>query len=265
MARKIVITSGKGGVGKTTICASLGMELARLGQKVLMIDADVGLNNLDVITNIESNIVYDMADVLEGRCRIKQALLEVPNVENLYILPSQHAYFSEDIGAKNFRLLINRLDSGFDFILIDCPAGIEKGFHRAVSASTEALVVTTPHISAIRDADKVIGLLASYKINEVNIIVNRVRGDMVLTGDMMDGMTIAKILKNMPIGIVPEDDNLGVYSQLGKLESNDSVSHLSFEFIADNILTGKRKLFDCTANYRGLFGKIKLKLKRGIL
>jgi septum site-determining protein MinD len=262
MARKIVVTSGKGGVGKTTVCASLGIALAERGLRVLLIDGDVGLNNLDVLMGIEHKIAYDMADVLEGKCRIRQALIEHHDHSTLYILPSAHAYASEDIGVKNFRQLIQRLDSGFDFILIDCPAGIEGGFHRAVLPADEAIIVTTPHVPSIRDADKVLTILKSYDLPQIHMLVNRVRGDLLLSGEMMDAYQIGKVLRLAPIGIVPEDDAITIYSQLGKLSSHQSLSRIAYAMIAENLVSGRRKLFDCTAQFKGFFGKIKMKLRR---
>ncbi|MCI8728474.1 MAG: septum site-determining protein MinD [Clostridia bacterium] len=262
MARRIVITSGKGGVGKTTVTANIGIFLAKRGHKTLLIDGDVGLNNLDVVLGIENKAVYDMADVLEGKCRISQALIPYDESGMLMIMPSAHAYNSEDIGSKNFRNLVGRLDSHFDYILIDCPAGIEGGFHRAVSAANEAVVVTTPQVSSIRDADKVIALLSSYELNSVSVIVNRIRGDLVIDGEMMDVGEVAKLLKITPIGAIPEDDYIGIYSQLGRLGEQSGESKDSFSLIVSNIVNGKRRIYDCTSKYRGLLGKIRLKLKR---
>lgn len=262
MCRKIVVTSGKGGVGKTTFTASVGSALAEAGNKVLLIDADVGLNNLDVLMGVDTRVVYDMADVLDGKCRIKQALISDEYIPNLFIMPSAHAYASEDIGCKNFRNLIDRLSEGFDYILIDCPAGIEKGFHRAVSAANEAILVTTPHISSIRDADKVLSLLGSYELNAINIVINRVRGDLILTGNMMTASDISKLLKYPTIGVVPEDDSINIYSQLGRISEHNNIARESFNVIADNLLSGRRRLYDPTAQYRGLMGRLKLMIRR---
>lgn len=262
MCRRIVVTSGKGGVGKTTFTASVGAALAERGNRTLLIDADIGLNNLDVLMGVDTRVVYDMMDVLSGKCRIKQALVSDENIPNLFIMPSAHAYASEDIGCKNFRTLIDRLAEGFDYILIDCPAGIEKGFHRAVSAATEAIVVTTPHISSLRDADKVLSLLSGYNMSKINIVINRARGDLILAGDMMSAEDISKLLKFSPIGVIPEDDSIHIYSQLGRMADNDSIARQSFNCVADNIITGKRRLYDPTSQYRGVIGKLKLMMKR---
>ena len=262
MARRIVVSSGKGGVGKTTVTANVGMEIARQGYKVLLIDGDVGLNNLDVVLGVENKTVYDMADVLEGKCRISQALISYDEKSNLSILPSAHAYNSEDIGARSFRRLVARLEAYFDYILIDCPAGIEGGFHRAVSASSEALIVTQTGVSAIRDADKVISLLSSYELDSINIIVNRVRGDLIESGEMMSVGEVSRLLRYPAIGAVPEDDNICIYSQLGRLGEQMTPSRDSFKMIASNIIYGKRRIYDCTAEYQGLIGRLRMRMRR---
>ncbi|MDE6189532.1 MAG: septum site-determining protein MinD [Clostridia bacterium] len=256
MARKIVVTSGKGGVGKTSVLASLGICLASKGKNVLMIDGDVGLNNLDVVMGMESRVVYDMADVIDNKCHINQALLQEDGT-SLYLLPSAHAYSSERLSAAAFRELIGRIEDTFDFILIDCPAGIDAGFHRAVSCSDEALLVTTPHIPAIRDGDKVLALLRSYKLNAINLIVNRVRGDFVVTGKMMNGGEISNILRCPLVGVVPEDDAITIYSQLGRIGMNSSSSRDAIDMIAENIVNNTFKLYDVTKGHRGLVGKFK--------
>ncbi len=256
MARKIVVTSGKGGVGKTSVLASLGISLANKGKNVLMIDGDIGLNNLDVVMGMESRVIYDMADVIENKCHINQALLQEDGI-GLYLLPSAHAYSSDKLSAQSFRELIGRIENTFDFILIDCPAGIDAGFHRAVSCCDEAILVTTPHIPAIRDGDKVLGLLRSYKLNAVNLVVNRVRGDFVVTGKMMSGGEISNILRCPLIGVVPEDDAVTVYSQLGRIGMNSSSSRDAIDMIARNVLDNTNKIYDVTRGHRGLIGKLK--------
>lgn len=265
MARKIVVTSGKGGVGKTSLTASIGIGLASRGNKVLLIDGDIGLNNLDVVMGMENRVVYDMADVLAGKCLLSQAILQDNYCENLYVLPSAHAYSSKCIGVKQFRQLLGKIEENFDILLIDCPAGIEDSFHRAVSGADEAIVVTTPHTSAIRDADKVLNLLGSYRLREINVVINRVRGDLVLQGKMMSGMDIAKVLRFPPLGIVPEDDSITIYSQLGRIGLNNNYSKSAFDIIADNIMTGNRRIFDPTSRYKGMWGKLKMYMEKKIL
>lgn len=154
MGRKIVVTSGKGGVGKTTLTASLGVAIAEVGKKVVLVDADIGLNNLDVVLAVENKVIYDILDVITGKCRLRQALIQDVEIPNLYILPSSKLMDSPLLTAQSFRNVVQALAMNFDFVIIDCPAGIDNGFHRAVSAANEAIVVTTPAISAVRDADK---------------------------------------------------------------------------------------------------------------
>ena len=156
MAKKIVITSGKGGVGKTTVTANLGLTLAKNGYRVMLIDGDMGLNNLDVITLVDDLIVYDLIDVLNGKCRAKQALIQSPVSKNLYVMPCIHSLSQTEITSSRLKTEIDNLDNLFDYILIDCPAGIELGFHRAVSLADESIVVVTPNVASVRDADKVI-------------------------------------------------------------------------------------------------------------
>ena len=164
MARKIVITSGKGGVGKTTICAILGQVLAQKGYKVVLLDVDIGLNNLDVIAGIDEKVVYDVVDILEGKCRPIQALIRDSNNPNLFILPSAHPYNVGKVDSSALKEIVEYFSQGFDFILIDCPAGIDLGFQRAVFCASEAIIVTTPHIPAIRDANKVASILNGCNI-----------------------------------------------------------------------------------------------------
>lgn len=264
MARKIVVASGKGGVGKTSVTAGIGISLASRGESVLLIDADVGLNNLDVVLGMERRIVYDMTDVLSGKCNIRRALLQDEYVRNLYLLPSAHAYASDGIDAAQFRRLLNRLDGSFSYILIDCPAGIDQGFHRAVCGADEAIVVTTPHIAAIRDADKTLALLSGYGLHAVSLVLNRVRGDLIMRHSMMPPQEIARLLRYPLLGVVPEDDRVTVYSQVGRMAMQVSQARQSFDMIADNIASGTRKLYDPTQRYRGVLGKLKIWWEAGL-
>ena len=185
MARKIVITSGKGGVGKTTVCANLGVQLANLGFRVALFDADIGLNNLDVVMGIENRVVYDIADVIKGKCRIKQALVQDERYPTLYVMPSAQMENKQILSGEQIKLVVDLVSPNFDYILIDCPAGVDIGFHRAVFSANEALVVVTPHISSVRDADKVLSILSNYKLHSKSLIINRVRGDMLLNGEII--------------------------------------------------------------------------------
>ena len=251
--KSIVITSGKGGVGKTTVTAGLGRALAALGNRVVLMDADFGLNNLDVVMGLENRVVYDIADVINNRCRVRQALVE-SDVRNLFLLPSAHGYLGEKVTAQNLKIILNSLAVTFDYTLIDCPAGIEAGFKRAVSAADRAIVVTTPHISAIRDANKVATLLSSYKFSPT-LIVNRVRGDLLAAGKIPSPSDISELLKIELVGVVKETD--GVYNL-------DGVPRKPFDLIAHKIMYGTGEIYDPSAEFRGVFGAIKRRMKRNV-
>ena len=237
--RKIVITSGKGGVGKTTVTASLGRKLSEDGFKVVLVDGDVGLNNLDVVTGIESRVVYDIGDVLASKCRPFQALV-LDTESSMRILPSSTT--SDEVSAQAFRGVIESFEGAFDFLLIDCPAGIERGFHRAVSSADEAIVVTTPSASAIRDADKVLRLLSTYRLKDVSLVVNRVRFDMVKRKEILSAVETAEILDAKLIGAIPDDDMITLAQQLGKAPQF-AQSNRAFEMLAKNVEEGGREIF----------------------
>ena len=256
MARKIVFTSGKGGVGKTTVAANIGAQLALRGEQVILCDTDFGLNNIDVVTGIEKRITYDIGDVIEGRCRARQALVQHPAFKNLYVLASNHSSPEKYISPQAVRLVLDNLSPQFDYILIDCPAGIEEGFHRAVASAEEAVVVTTPHLSALRDADKVISVLKSYRLKSVQLIVNMVRGDLLLNGDILSPQAIADILKIPLLAVLPESDE--VY--LNTLTDRKKI----FRIAANNLAGGKTKYYDATRQYSGVLGRIRMGLKRSI-
>ncbi len=243
--RRIVITSGKGGVGKTTVTAALGRKLALNGYRVVLVDGDVGLNNLDVVTAIERRVVYDMSDVLAGKCRAFQALV-ADTLSPMRILPSSKD--STLLTAQAFRGIVDGF-SEFDFVIIDCPAGIEHGFHRAVSAADEAIVVTTPSASAIRDADKVISLLAGYRLSDISIVVNRVRPDMVSRGEMIGAAEIGSLLHTPPVGVIPEDDMITLYQQLGTMPQS-SVSDRAYDALAENVANSTKNFVDVKYRHR---------------
>ncbi len=240
-----MVTSGKGGVGKTTVTATLGRKLALVGYKVVLVDGDVGLNNLDVVTGIERRVVYDISDVLQGRCRAFQAL--VGDAESpMKILPSSRD--CAQITAQAFRNIVDGLCE-FDFVIVDCPAGIEHGFHRAVSACDEAIVVTTPSASAIRDADKVISLLASYRLKDVSLVVNRVRADMIARGEMLSASEISSLLHLVPIGVIPDDDMITLYQQLGTIPEH-AISNRAYDYLAKNVAQNSKIFVDVTPKRR---------------
>ncbi|MBQ8284077.1 MAG: septum site-determining protein MinD [Clostridia bacterium] len=256
MARKIVVTSGKGGVGKTTVAVNLSAQLARRGQRVILCDADFGLNNVDVAAGVEHLITYDIVDVIEGRCRAKQALVRHPTYGNLYLLTSSHSAPERYVSPQAVKVVLDALAPQFDFIFIDCPAGIDDGFHRAVATADEAIVVTTPHISALRDADKVITVLKSYQLNDLTAVVNMARGDLLLSRDSLSPTEISELLKIPLLGVLPED--YGIY------QGEITQPHSAFRILANNLLTGKRKLYDVTRKYSGVFGNIRRVLKRNL-
>ncbi|TDF97640.1 septum site-determining protein MinD [Paenibacillus piri] len=206
MGEAIVITSGKGGVGKTTTSANIGTALALQGKKVCMVDTDIGLRNLDVVMGLENRIIYDLIDVAEGRCRLQQALVKDKRFEELYMLPAAQTKDKDAISPDAVRDIILELKKDFEFVIIDCPAGIEQGFKNAVAGADKAIVVTTPENAAVRDADRIIGLLEGAKVHSPKLIINRIRANMVKKGDMLDIDEICSVLAIDLLGIVPDDE-----------------------------------------------------------
>jgi len=211
-----VITSGKGGVGKTTTTANLGTGLAKLGKKVVLIDADIGLRNLDVVLGLENRIVYDIVDVVEGNCRLEQALIKDKRYSSLCLLPAAQTRDKTAVNPEQMAELTDQLREEFDYIIIDCPAGIEQGFKNAIAGADEAVVVTTPEVSAVRDADRIIGMLEAEGVHDPQLIINRVRIDMINRGDMMDIEDMIEILAIKLLGIVPEDEKIVVSTNKGE-------------------------------------------------
>ncbi len=234
MTRKIVITSGKGGVGKTTVCCNLGVQLAKRGNRVIVCDLDFGLNNVDVVLGVENRAVYDVVDAIEGRCRPRQALVQHPRYPTLYSL-SSNRILERYVSPQAVRLILDSLALQYDFILIDSPAGIEDGFHRAVSCADEGLVVTTPHISAMRDADRVAGVLKSYRLKNVGLAVNLVRKDFIRRGEIILPQEIADALRLPLVSVIPEEDKLFL----------DNVTERSraFRYLAQFYESGERIAF----------------------
>jgi len=224
MGETIVVTSGKGGVGKTTTTANLGTALAFAGFKVVLVDTDIGLRNLDVVMGLENRIVYDITDVTGGNCRLKQALIKDKRFENLYLLPAAQTKDKTAVNPAMMVELCEELRDSFDYILIDCPAGIEQGFRNAIAGANKAIVVTTPEVSAVRDADRIIGLLESSDLRNPKLIINRIRPRMVKQGDMMDIDDIVDILAIDLIGVVPEDEKIIVSTNRGEPAVMDAVS-----------------------------------------
>ncbi len=224
MGEVIVITSGKGGVGKTTTTANIGTGLALDGKKVVLIDTDIGLRNLDVVMGLENRIVYDLVDVIEGVCRVKQALIKDKRYDGLYLLPAAQTRDKSAVTPEQMITLINELRADFDFIIVDCPAGIEQGFKNAIAGADRAIVVTTPEVSAVRDADRIIGLLEANEVRNPKLLINRVRIDMVKRGDMMNMDDIIDILAIDLIGVVPDDEKIVVSTNRGEPAVTDPKS-----------------------------------------
>jgi len=216
MGEVIVVTSGKGGVGKTTTTANLGTGLAKLGYSVVLMDTDIGLRNLDVVLGLENRIVYDIVDVTNGHCRLKQALIKDKRFDGMFLLPAAQTKEKTAVTPDQMVELCNNLRQEYDYVVIDCPAGIEQGFKNAIAGAEKAIVVTTPEVAAVRDADRVIGLLEAAGIKEPQLIINRIRAEMVKHGDMMDIDDIIDILAVELLGVVPEDSLIVVSTNKGE-------------------------------------------------
>lgn len=211
-----VVTSGKGGVGKTTTTANIGAGLAKMGKQVAMLDTDIGLRNLDVVLGLENRIVYDVVDVVQGRCRLKQALIRDKRFENMYLLPAAQTKDKTAVTEAQMVELIGTLKPDFDYVIIDCPAGIEHGFKNAIAGADKAIVVTAPEVSAVRDADRIIGLLEAHGFHDLQLIINRIRPRMVESGDMMSVDDMLEILAVELLGIVPDDDSIVTSTNRGE-------------------------------------------------
>ena len=262
MSEVIVITSGKGGVGKTTTTANIGTGLALLGYRVVLIDTDIGLRNLDVVMGLENRIIYNLVDVVEGNCRMKQALIKDKRYPNLFLLPSAQTRDKTSVSPGQMCKLTDDLREDFDYILLDCPAGIERGFQNAIAGADRALVVTTPEVSAIRDADRIIGLLEASGMQEIDLIVNRIRMDMVRRGDMMSIDDVADILSTHIIGAVPDDEEIVVSTNQGEpLVDTDSLSGQAFFNICKRISGETVPMLDLDAQ-KGILVRLSSFLKR---
>ena len=256
MSEVIVITSGKGGVGKTTTSANVGTGLAKLGYSVVLIDTDIGLRNLDVVLGLENRIVYNLVDVVEGNCRIKQALIKDKRYDKLFLLPSAQTRDKTSVTPEQMKKLTDELREEFDFVLLDCPAGIEQGFKNAIAGADRALVVTTPEVAAIRDADRIIGLLEANEIGRTDLIVNRLRMDMVKRGDMMSTDDVVDILAVNLIGVVPDDEHIVVSANQGEpLVGDDSLAGKAYMNICRRVLGEDVPMLDLNVS-EGFFAKL---------
>jgi septum site-determining protein MinD len=258
MGEVIVITSGKGGVGKTTTTANIGAGLVNLGKKVVVIDADIGLRNLDVVLGLENRIVYDIVDVVTEQCRLKQALIKDKRFDGLYLIPAAQTKDKDAVSTDQMVKLCNDLREMHDYVLIDCPAGIEQGFKNAIAGADRAVVVTTPEISAVRDADRIIGLLEAAELNDPKLIVNRIRPEMVRRGEMMDLEDMKDILAIDVLGVVPDDENVVISTNRGipTVSDEDSFSGQAFRNISLRITGEEVPLMDLDLD-NSMMGKLK--------
>ncbi len=262
MGEVLVITSGKGGVGKTTTSANIGTGLAALGYKVVLVDTDIGLRNLDVVLGLENRIVYDIVDVAQGNCRLKQALIKDKRFEGLHLLPAAQTKDKSAVNPEQMIELCNELKKEFDFVVIDCPAGIEQGFKNAIAGAQRAIVVTTPEVSAVRDADRIIGLLEAAELRNPRLIVNRLRPKMVKKGDMMGIEDIVDILAIDIIGVVPEDETIVVSTNRGEpaVLDNNSKAGQAYRNIAKRLTGEEIPLMNLEAD-TGFMQKLKSLMK----
>ncbi len=214
--RIILICSGKGGVGKTTLTANLGVALARQGLRTAVLDADFGLRNLDLLLGLENRIVYTAQEVLEESCRLDQALVKHKQETNLALLPAGNPRMLEWLKPEDMQRIVSMLVDDFDYVLIDCPAGVEDGFRNAVAAAKEAIVVTNPEISAVRDADRVIGLLNTHGVQPIQLVLNRVRPKMIASQEMLSVNDVTDILALPLLGLVIEDEQVIVSTNRGE-------------------------------------------------
>ncbi len=223
-ARAITITSGKGGVGKTTATANLAVALANLEQRVVCIDSDIGLRNLDVVLGLENRIVYDLVDVIEGRCRLRQAMIRDKRFEELYLIPAAQTRDKNAVSPSDMIKMVNELKDEADWILVDSPAGIERGFRNAIAPADEIIVITNPDVSAVRDADRIIGIIEAEQKGPAKLIINRINTQMIQRGDMMDANDVLDLLAVKLIGLVPEDDHVIASTNIGKPVALDEKS-----------------------------------------
>ena len=260
MGEVIVVTSGKGGVGKTTTTANLGSALALRGKKVVLIDTDIGLRNLDVVMRLENRIVYDIVDVVEEKCKLKQALIKDKRFKDLFLLPAAQTRDKSAVNEEQMKELTEKLKEEFDYIIIDCPAGIEQGFKNAIAGANRAIVVTTAEISAIRDADRIVGLLEASEIKNPELVVNRLRPAMVRKGEMMDVEDIVDLLSIDLIGVVPDDEYIITQTNKGepvvsnhKAPSGKAYIEIARRILGENIevtIPGRKESFFAKLKHR---------------
>ena len=262
----IVITSGKGGVGKTTTSANIGTALAKDGSKVVLIDTDIGLRNLDLLLGLENRIVYTIVDVVEGRCKLKQALVKDKKNPNLCLLAAAQTRDKSAVTEEQLKEICDTLKEEYDYIIVDCPAGIEQGFQNAVAGANEAIVVTTPEMSAVRDADRIIGLLeAKEDVKKYRLLVNRVRPNLIKTNDMMSVEDVVGILSAELIGVIPEDTGIITSTNRGEpiVNNEKSLARQAYLNVARRI-KGEEVPFLDIDQPTTFFGKVKKFLSKKV-
>jgi septum site-determining protein MinD len=264
MPESIVVTSGKGGVGKTTTTANIGTALAQLGHKVVVIDGDTGLRNLDVLMGLENRIVYTLMDYFDGRCKLKQALIKDKRLPHLCLLPTAQTRDKNDISTDQMIELVAELKKEFDYILIDSPAGIEQGFENSIAAADSAIIVVNPEVTSVRDADRVIGKLDSKGIEDHKVIINRLNHEMTESGDMLNVEDILEILSVKLLGIVPDDRSITISTNKGEpvVTTEGSLAGAAFINIARRITGEDIPLLNLKPEEVGFFSKLSKLFKR---
>jgi septum site-determining protein MinD len=253
----VTVTSGKGGVGKTTATANIGAALAAAGHKVVCIDADIGLRNLDVVMGLENRIVYDLVDVVEGRCRLRQAMIRDKHLNDYYLIPAAQTRDKSAVSPSDMVRLCEELRPDLDWILIDSPAGIERGFRNAIAPADIVLVVTNPEVSAVRDADRIIGLIEAEEKGPARLVINRIKSEMVRRGDMLSPDDVLELLAVELIGLIPEDEHVVMSTNQGVpiVLNGKSKSAQAFRDIASR-LKGEEVPFTPLDDERGLFKRL---------
>lgn len=260
LGKVVVVTSGKGGVGKTTTTANIGAALASIGKSVCVMDMDIGLRNLDILMGLENRVVYNLVDVIEGTCKIKQAIVKDKKLPNLCLLPAAQTRDKTAVNAEQVKALVEELKTMFDFVLVDCPAGIESGFQNSISGADKAVVVVTPEMSSVRDADRIIGLLEARmdQFESVNLIINRLKPGLIEAHQMMSVEDITEILALDLIGLVPDDEDVVISTNKGEplaLTQNKSAGQ-AYRNIAKRLLGEEVPFMDMNKRM-GFMGRIK--------
>lgn len=259
MGISYVITSGKGGVGKTTTTANLGTALANMGKKVVVVDADTGLRNLDVVMGLENRIVYDLVDVVDGLCRLKQALIRDKRFDGLFLLPTAQTKDKTSVKPDQMQRLCQELKEEFEYVLIDCPAGIERGFENAIAGADKAIIVTVPEVSAVRDADRIIGKLEAKGMDDHQLIINRLKVDMAKRGDMLNIDDMIDILSIKLLGVIPDDEKIIISTNRGEPVVTDELSPAgrAYRNIAKRVTGEEVPFMNLESNGNGFKGFVK--------